>query len=399
MIRVAFVLAGRTGAWLGGLNYYRNLLGAILSAEDTRLEPVLYVGRAYDRSDLADFPDVEVRTEPMLDRGTAAWAERTAWRAGAARDRPLGRLLQRDGIAAMSHSGHLGRFHAVRSVAWVPDLQHRRLPDYFGRAMWLWRDAKYRSMAHFADHLLTGSLAGEQDLLELWPRARGKTSVLRFVVTPPSGETLPSTEELRELYRLPERYLYLPNQFWAHKNHVLVVEALRRLRERAPEVNVVATGVPYDRRYPKHFDQLMAKAAGVRGAFRVLGLVPYEHVTALSRDAAAQINPSLFEGWSTTVEEAKSLGKRILLSRIPVHLEQDPPGGEYFDPHDPDELAGLMERAFAHEDPEADRRLAEEARAALPARRRRFVAEYEEAVSRTVGGGRGSASQRHQVGA
>ena len=386
-MRVAFVLAGRTGAWLGGLNYYRNLLGAIASSEDTRLEPVLYVGRGYDRSELADFPDVEMRTEPMLDRGTPAWAERTAWRAGAACDRPLGRLLQRDGIVAMSHSGHLGRFRAVRSVAWVPDLQHRRLPHLFGRAMWYWRDAKYRAMAHFADHLLTGSLAGEQDLLELWPRARGKTSVLRFVVTPPPAESLPTREEMRELYGLPQRYLYLPNQFWVHKNHALVIEALRRLQP--SDVCVVATGVPHDRRNPKHFEQLMAQAeaAGVRGAFRVLGVVPYEHVTALSRDCAAQINPSLFEGWSTTVEEAKSLGKRILLSRIPVHVEQDPPGGEFFDPHEPDELGALMASAFAREDPDGDSRLAEDARAALPERRRRFVAEYEEAVVRTVGGG------------
>jgi len=386
VIRVAFVLAGRTGAWLGGLNYYRNLLGAIVAAEDTRLEPVLYVGRGYDRSELADFPDVELRTEPMLDRGTTAWAQRTAWRAGAACDRPLGRLLQRDGVAAMSHSGHLGRFDGVRSVAWVPDLQHRRLPQLFGRAMWLWRDAKYRAMAHFADHLLTGSLAGEQDLLELWPRARGKTSVLRFVVTPPAPETLPEQEELRKLYGLPKRYLYLPNQFWMHKNHAVVIEALRRLRAGGSEVCVVATGVPYDRRHPGHFDALMARAeaAGVRGSFRVLGVVPYEHVTALSRDAAALMNPSLFEGWSTTVEEAKSMGKRILLSRIPVHVEQDPPGGSFFDPHDPDELAALMEEAYTREDPEGDRRLADGAAAALPQRRRRFVAEYEDAVARTV---------------
>ncbi len=385
MIRVAFVLAGRTGAWLGGLNYYRNLLGAILAAEDTRIEPVLYVGRGYDRSELADFPAVELRTEAMLDRGTTAWAERTAWRAGAACDRPLGRLLERDGVAAMSHSGHLGRFTGVRSVAWVPDLQHRRLPHLFGRAMWYWRDAKYRAMAHFADHLLTGSLAGEQDLLDLWPRARGKTSVLRFVVTPPPPESLPDAEELRSMYGLPERFLYLPNQFWVHKNHALVIEALRRLR--GSGVCVVATGVPFDRRYPKHFDELMAKAemAGVRGAFRVLGLVPYEHVTALSRDSQALINPSLFEGWSTTVEEAKSIGKRILLSRIPVHVEQDPSGGSFFDPTDPDELAALMQEAYEREDPEGDRRLADEAAAALPERRRRFVAEYEEAVARTVG--------------
>jgi glycosyltransferase involved in cell wall biosynthesis len=385
---VAFVLAGRTGAWLGGLNYYRNLLGAIRSTEGTRLEPVLYVGRRYQHSALADFPDLELREEPMLDRGTPAWARRTVWRGALACDWPLGRVLERDGIAVMSHSGHLGRFSGVRSIAWVPDLQHRRLPELFGRAMWLWRDAKYRAMGHFADHLLVGSRFGERELLDLWPRARGKTSVLRFVVTPPPPEALPEPGELRERYRLPERYLYLPNQFWVHKNHLLVVEALRRLRERVPELHVVATGVPHDRRRPEHFRELMEQVAatGLSSRFRVLGVVPYEHVTALSRDSVAQLNPSLFEGWSTTVEEAKSLGKRILLSRIPVHLEQDPPGATFFDPHDPEELAAAMEAELGREDPEADRRLAEQARAALPQRRRRFVAEYEEAVLRTVEG-------------
>jgi glycosyltransferase involved in cell wall biosynthesis len=205
------------------------------------------------------------------------------------------------------------------------------------------------------------------------------------VVTPPPAESLPDRQELRELYGLPKRYLYLPNQFWAHKNHALVIEALQRLK--GTGVCVVATGVPFDRRYPRHFDELLAKAeaAGVRGQFRVLGVVPYEHVTALSRDAAALINPSFFEGWSTTVEEAKSMGKRILLSRIPVHVEQDPPGGAFFDPNDPDELAPLMEEAYTREDPEGDRRLVEEAAAALPGRRQRFVAEYEQAVARTVG--------------
>ena len=34
------------------------------------------------------------------------------------------------------------------------------------------------------------------------------------------------------------------------------------------------------------------------------------------------INPSFFEGWSTTVEEAKALGSKIILSNIPVHIEQ-----------------------------------------------------------------------------
>lgn len=46
----------------------------------------------------------------------------------------------------------------------------------------------------------------------------------------------------------------------------------------------------------------------------MLGLVPRSDVIALMRYSISLINPSFFEGWSTTVEEAKSMGKQIILS-------------------------------------------------------------------------------------
>ena len=54
------------------------------------------------------------------------------------------------------------------------------------------------------------------------------------------------------------------------------------------------------------------------------------------------INPSFFEGWSTTVEEAKYRGKPILLSDLKVHREQAPAKGVFFDPNDPEDLAKKM---------------------------------------------------------
>jgi glycosyltransferase involved in cell wall biosynthesis len=54
------------------------------------------------------------------------------------------------------------------------------------------------------------------------------------------------------------------------------------------------------------------------------------------------INPSRFEGWSSTVEEAKGMGKRVILSNIPVHREQNPPGAVFFEPDDSSALAAAM---------------------------------------------------------
>ena len=51
----------------------------------------------------------------------------------------------------------------------------------------------------------------------------------------------------------------------------------------------------------------------------------------MNANCIALINPSFFEGWSTTVEEAKSLGTKMILSNIKLHLEQAK-NALFFDP-------------------------------------------------------------------
>jgi hypothetical protein len=288
----------------------------------------------------------------------------------------------------MSHSGHLGLYSRVPTIGWVPDLQHRHLPELFDRRTLVFRELRYRLLARFATELVVSSEFGRRDVMDLAPRAAGRVTVLRFVVEPVARERQPERPELESRYGFSGRYLYLPNQFWVHKNHRLVVDALELLARDGRHPMVLATGVQHDRRRPRHFEGLMRRVAqaGLGERFRPLGVVPYEHVAALLRESVALINPSLFEGWSTTVEEAKSVGKRVLLSDIPVHREQDPPGGAFFDPHDPEQLAELMWTTWTREDPDGDRRLAERAAAELPARRRRFVETYLGAVGRALDG-------------
>ena len=82
-------------------------------------------------------------------------------------------------------------------------------------------------------------------------------------------------------------------------------------------------------------------AAGVESNFRYLGLIPYEDVLGLAATCRALINPSLFEGWSTPIEEAKALGAPLLLSDILIHREQAP-HAHFFDPNSPSTLAKAL---------------------------------------------------------
>jgi glycosyltransferase involved in cell wall biosynthesis len=75
-------------------------------------------------------------------------------------------------------------------------------------------------------------------------------------------------------------------------------------------------------------------------------MIPLAHVYALLRSAVALINPSRFEGWSTTVEEAKSFGVPMILSDLEVHLEQTNGLARYFGVDDASALADHLEAAW-----------------------------------------------------
>ena len=184
-------------------------------------------------------------------------------------------------------------------------------------------------------------------------------------------------------YQLPPKFFYLPNQFWKHKNHIVVIEALGLLKQQGFDAVVAVTGNPLDPRHPGYVGQLNARieSLGLRDSFRILGLVPRRHVISLMRTCAALINPSFFEGWSSTVEEARVLGVPMLLSDIAVHREQMENAATYFHADDAEGLATKM-RDIASASPPLT--LAREPLAKSDEKVRRFARDFAVVVDRAI---------------
>jgi glycosyltransferase involved in cell wall biosynthesis len=232
------------------------------------------------------------------------------------------------------------------------------------------------------NRIIVSSLDAQADLSSFYSMHVERSRVIQFVADVDSQISCPSLDEIKKKYAINTPYFHLPNQFWIHKNHVVVINALRILKEQGKRVTVLATGNKADYRRADHFQMLMAlvEASGVAEDFRVLGLVPYPDLIALMKYSVALINPSLFEGWSTSVEESKTLGKRIILSDIPVHREQSPVRGVYFDPNNPESLAVAMKQQLDSWSLDEDADWAARAIAALPARKEEFARKYQEVV-------------------
>jgi glycosyltransferase involved in cell wall biosynthesis len=181
------------------------------------------------------------------------------------------------------------------------------------------------------------------ELQRYYPGYRNEVKILRFACSLPTLKESDYTD-IRAKYGLTGHYLISPNQFWEHKNQATVIESLRILASRAPELNfdIVFTGSMSVNRGKGRYAALLMEeieASGLSGRVKMLGVIDRYDQLVLMKNAYAILQPSLYEGWSTLVEEAKALNKHILVSDIPVHREQLSGNCTFFNPLDAAELA------------------------------------------------------------
>jgi glycosyltransferase involved in cell wall biosynthesis len=385
LIRVGLALGV---SWLGSVNYYRNLLSAICALPDRQIEPVLLVGERADDSIVSGLPPLEVIRSRWLDQPGARWAVRKVWQQTFASDPFLERFLRSHQIDVLSHSDFLGKRAPLPVICWIGDFQHRQLPQFFSKSERWYRDRDFRLQCRHATRIILSSFDAQGALAEFEPSAVEKSRVLQFVAQPNVGGAATDLAILQERYGFVGPYFHVPNQFWAHKNHRLILDALAILQQHDEPALIISTGAMEDSRQPRYFDELMAYAdeTGVRGSFKTLGVIPYNDLVGLMINSIALLNPSRAEGWSTSVEEAKSLGKRIILSNLPVHLEQAPTDAVYVDPDDAAGLADAMSHVSTAFDPVAERERSQRAQRELPGRVQTFARAYQAIVLEASGG-------------
>jgi glycosyltransferase involved in cell wall biosynthesis len=265
-------------------------------------------------------------------------------------------------------------------IYWIPDFQFLHLPEMYSESEISALKRNFRKGIENCTLLLLSSQSAERDFKEFMPEFANKARVVSFVAHIPADFYNEDPKKIVKRYNIPEKFIYLPNQFWKHKNHIVVFEALKILKDKGIYPFVVMTGNPVDSRNPLFFADLTRKISelGIRDQIAILGLVPHNDVYMLIRQAAFVLNPSLFEGWSTTVEECKSVGKKMVLSDLTVHREQNHYAAKYFNPKSPEELAELIKEEWENSDAGPDLELEKRAIKELPERMSKFAEKFTE---------------------
>lgn len=239
-------------------------------------------------------------------------------------------------------------------VAAVHDLEHRlhpEFPEVSEGGLWEAREYLFSNCIRNAELVLTDSEVGRRQVIECYGGPGVTADKIRPLPFLPASYlradlSADERQRVRALYNLPESYLFYPAQFWLHKNHQRLVEALATLSVEGLRPHLVLAGSHTHRMREATFQAVIrtAKRLNVLDQIMYLGYVPDEDMSGLYGGAACLVMPSLFGPTNIPVVEAFGLGCPVVTSDTPGMREQSGDAAVYVDPLSVDSIAAGIRR-------------------------------------------------------
>lgn len=316
--------------WIAGVHYLSNIFQALRSAQSD-IELVLWAAWETDIKELQHFKEL---AHEFLEfpSDTPEWQQYN-----------VGPFLKSQNIDCMFATADYGDL-GIPQLSWLFDFQHKEMPEMFPEYDLNVREEMFQLVFRRAELIVLSSKDAARACRKFYPEYADRTRVMPFMAHIPDAVYNRDPALATSKYNLPEKFIFVPNQMWKHKNHVVVLDALERAMKLDPSLTLVCSGATEDPRDPYYVPYLRSRILSLNYTdnIRLLGLIPEDDVFSLMRSCVAILQPSLYEGWSTVVEQARSLGKPILLSDIAVHKEQNPDFATFFAARNADELAHLL---------------------------------------------------------
>ena len=344
--KIIGILYNTNPKWMGGVIYILNAIKILNWLEEDRKPQI----KLFYRKDLKRF----------VDEIDYPYLEAIEWEFPEIRKGYMISWLTRKNafIEKMVKTNHLdaifpmhdfpissSRYRSVRQVGWYADLQHKHYPQFFTQRKLWERDLRIRFILKNCRHLVVSSQAVLDDFHRFFKMKDIQTHIFHFASVVDSFD-FSGWDALRKEKGLPKEYFMVSNQFHKHKNHQVVLEALGILKERGTRPVVAFTGrMPSidQSEYIRNLHGLIEKH-NLEQQVVFLGVLSRQQQLTLMRYAQAVIQPSLFEGWSTVIEDAISLQTPVIASKLNVNQEQLGGQATFFPKKNASKLAHILSK-------------------------------------------------------
>ena len=343
MIKVGFIINFDKKNWLGGFNYFSNLFKFILNNPNRKIEPIIITDNKKKIIKEKEFNNIKfLETKIVSESNFINRILNKFFLLVFGKNFFLEKFLKDNNINVLSHSGPTGRNSKIKSFPWIPDFQEINLPDNFSLYSRILRKLNHYNNIVNSTKIIVSSNSVRKDLKKISLKGYKKSIVIKHVNYVIPRRKIKSINYLKKKYNFNKKFYLVPNHYWVHKNHIVLLNALKYLNKK--NFIILSTGRCYDHRHPEYFDNFknQINKFGLEKYYKILGIIPFEDLCSLIYYSLGVINPSMSEGYPNSAEQATLLGKNVILSNINVHLEERKKNYFFFNYNNYKKLAHIL---------------------------------------------------------
>ncbi|MDA8558470.1 glycosyltransferase family 4 protein [Flavobacteriaceae bacterium] len=206
----------------------------------------------------------------------------------------------------------------IPTILSMHDIQHVHFPEFFSKIRLRVRLLRFENSALAATKIQASSNFIKEDLLDFF-----KFLIPEKIIVITEGVNLkefsePTVLNIKKKYSLPEKFLFFPATLWKHKNHLLVLNALKLIEEKHKiKIPLILTGGRNTA-----YEEIMSFISNNNMDYvKYLGKVSYEEIIALYQNAYCLVTAVLYESSSLPILEAAASGLPIIASNTPPNKE------------------------------------------------------------------------------
>tara|TARA_B100001057_G_scaffold432866_1_gene461298 strand:- start:4109 stop:5347 length:1239 start_codon:yes stop_codon:yes gene_type:complete len=219
------------------------------------------------------------------------------------------------------------------------------------------REYIYKTLADQSLYIITDSKEGMRKFLK---RYNVEEKKLKIIYSEPSSQILKrkkvddnfSTEVLKKFELLNKKFIFYPAQYWAHKNHIYIIEAIS-LIEKKKDKELIAVFCGTDKNnldYLKSF----TKKLKIEKSIKFLDFLSEDELNELYKNSFAIVVPTYFGPTNHLPIEGFYFEKPVFYSNIWSDIEQVKDAVISIDLNNPNDLANKLLKFLSNKDLEEE---------------------------------------------
>ena len=242
----------------------------------------------------------------------------------------------------LSPSSTMSLIQSINYIATVWDSSHRDSPEFDEvRSHGEFRTREFIYKSYLTKALIT---IVDADISKDNLHIRYGLDIDKMIVMPFSPNPLlekskkNKQQKILKKYNIKAGYLFYPAQFWSHKNHIRVLQAMKILKDQGENINIVFSG-GVQQNTQGYYNKILnyIEESNLKNEVSILGFVPSEDLSELYSQCSAVVFPSYLGPTNMPPLEAWIHNKPLLCPDL--HAAQVGKAAILFDPDDCKDIA------------------------------------------------------------